>query len=175
MNPHVLSSLDGELMEHALQQARHGLQEGAMPIGAVLARDGAILAEAHWSGIDNGVLNHPEHVVLLAADARVPPGQRRQCALYTTLEPCLMCMGTAISFGVGRIVYALAAPEDGAADVAAKWSPQHGHPADGIPYSLPVIERDVKQDEARLLIEAWLETGVTGREAEFARRTLAAT
>ena len=136
-----------------------------MPIGAVLA---------YWKGTGHGLLNHPEHVVLIAGDMRVRPVQRRRCTLYTTLEPCLMCMGTAMSFGVGRIVYALAAPADGAADVAAQWKPQHGHPADGIPYSLPVIDRGVGEEDARLLIERWLDTGVTGAEADFARRTLAA-
>ena len=84
-----------------------------------------------------------------------------------------MCIGTAMSFGVGRIVYALAAPTDGAADIAAQWKPQQGHPANGIPYSLPVIDRGVGEADARSLIEKWLDTGVTGAEAEFARRTLA--
>ena len=83
-----------------------------------------------------------------------------------------MCMGTAMSFGVGRVVYALVAPVDGAAHVAAQWQPQHWHPATGIPYSLPITERGVGADEARELVEKWLETGVTGAEAEFARRTL---
>jgi tRNA(adenine34) deaminase len=159
-------------MEQALRRAARGLEEGAMPIGAVLACDGEPLAEAHWRGIGHGLLNHPEHAVLVAADERVQPKERRRCALYTTLEPCLMCMGTAMSFGVGRIVYALAAPADGAADVATQWQPQRGHPADGIPYRLPVIERGVREDEARSLIEKWLDAGVTGAEADFARRTL---
>ena len=160
-------------MEQALRRAARGLHEGAMPIGAVLACGGEVLAEAHWRGISYGLLKHPEHVVLFAADLRVRPEQRRRCTLYTTLEPCLMCMGTSMSFGVGRVVYAMAAPADGAADVAVQWKPQHGHPANGIPYSLPVIDRGVGQDDARLLIEKWLETGVTGAEAEFARRMLA--
>src|SRR5919201_5140631 len=106
-------------MEQALRRAARGLQEGAMPIGAVLACDGEALAEAHLRVISHGLRNHPEHVVLIAADMQVQPDQRRRCTLYTTLEPCLMCMGTAMSFGVGRIVYAMAAPADGAADVAA--------------------------------------------------------
>src|SRR5919108_1877640 len=151
-------------MEQALRRAARGLQEGAMPIGAVLAWDGEPIAEAHWRGIGHGLLNHPEHVVLIAADTRVQPDQRGRCTLYTTLELCLMCMGTAMSFGVGRIVYALAAPADGAADVAAQWKPPRGHPANGIPYSLPVIDRGVGESDARLLIENWLDTGVSGAE-----------
>lgn len=160
-------------MKQALRLAARSLEEGAMPIGAVLACEGEVLAEAHWRGIGHGLLTHPEHLVLIAADTLVRREQRPRCSLYTTLEPCLMCMGTAMSFGVGRIVYAMAAPADGAADVATQWKPQHGHPANGIPYSLPVIERGVGEDDARALIEAWLSTGVVGGEADFARRTLA--
>jgi tRNA(adenine34) deaminase len=159
-------------MQSALACAARSLEEGAMPIGAVLACDGEVFEEAHWRGVAHGLLRHPEHVVLLAADARVPPGARRRCVLYTTLEPCLMCIGTAMSFGVGRIVYALAAPVDGAADVAVRWDPHDGHPADGIPYSLPAVEGGLAEAEARSLIEQWLATGVSGGEAEFAKRTV---
>jgi tRNA(Arg) A34 adenosine deaminase TadA len=83
-----------------------------------------------------------------------------------------MCMGTAMSFGVARIVYAMAAPADGAADVAEQWTPPQGHPSNGVPYLLPVVESGVEEAEARSLVEQWLASGVTGEEAEFARRTL---
>jgi tRNA(Arg) A34 adenosine deaminase TadA len=46
---------DAELMERALAQARLALEEGAMPIGAVLACNGDVLAEAHWNGLEYGV------------------------------------------------------------------------------------------------------------------------
>jgi tRNA(adenine34) deaminase len=166
-------AVDSSLMQRALVQAARCLQEGTMPIGAVLACDGEVLAEAHWRGLRKGVLKHPEHVVLLEADGRVAPGMRRRCTLYTTLEPCLMCMGTAMSFGLGRIMYALSAPADGAADVATRWAPRHGHPPAGIPYSIPEVDGGLKADVARSLIERWLATGVAGGEADFAQRTLA--
>ena len=52
----------------------------------------------------------------MQADASIEWCARREAVLYTTLEPCLLCMGAAMSFFLGRIVYALAAPADGAAD-----------------------------------------------------------
>jgi tRNA(adenine34) deaminase len=165
--------VDSILMQRALAQAAEGLQAGAMPIGAVLACGGQVVAEAHWRGLREGLLMHPEHVVLIEADSRVPPSTRRRCTLYTTLEPCLMCMGTAMSFGVGRILYALPAPADGAADVASRWAPRQGHPPSGIPYSIPEVAGGLKEHEARSLVEQWLATGVSGAEADFARRTLA--
>jgi tRNA(adenine34) deaminase len=163
---------DAELMQRALAQARRGLEEGAMPIGALLACDGKILAEAYWKGVDEGLLNHPEHTVLIQADASISWQMRGRSTLYTTLEPCLMCMGTAMSFFLGRIVYAMSAPADGATSVSERWHPTLGHPPGGGPYSLPKIEGGVGEADARALVRAWLDTGVIGPEADFARRTL---
>ena len=131
---------DEDLMNHALAQARQAREQGVMPIGAVLAHRGEILAAAYWKGVARGLLDHPEHAVLMDADASTSFAARREAALYTTLEPCLMCMGTAMSFFLGRVVYALAAPADGAANVAEQWRPAQGHPTGPGPYALPKIE-----------------------------------
>jgi len=163
---------DADLMERALARARQGLEEGAMPIGAVLACNGDVLAEAYWRGVQRGLLRHPEHEVLVEADGSIPSELRREATLYTTLEPCLMCMGSAMSFFLGRIVYALPAPADGATGVFEQWRPVLGHPERGGPYSLPTIAGGVCEAEARALVTTWLQTGVIGAEADFARRTL---
>ncbi len=163
---------DAELMGLAIEQARRGLEAGTMPIGAVLTHRGEVLAEAHWRGSMAGLLAHPEHLVLLQADASIEWRVRREAVLYTTLEPCLLCMGAAMSFFLGRVVYAMAAPADGAADVATSWRPRLGHPTGSGSYSLPDIVGGVREAEARALIVNWLETGVSGGEADFARLTL---
>jgi tRNA(adenine34) deaminase len=164
---------DAELMARALAQARLSLEEGVMPIGAVLAWNGDVLAESHWKGLQQGLLRHPEHEVLMEADQSIASRFRRESTLYTTLEPCLMCMGAATSFLLGRIVYALPAPADGASSVLDHWQPALGHPEGGGPYARPEVEAGVGEAEARALVTAWLGTGVTGAEAEFARQTLA--
>ena len=160
-------------MERALAQARLSLDQGVMPIGAVLACRGEVVAEAHWKGFEQGLLGHPEHEVLVEADRSMERTLRGQSTLFTTLEPCLMCMGTAASFFLGRVVYALPAPADGAAGALAQWQPLLGHPDDRGAYSRPEIEAGLCEDEARALVAAWLDAGATGGEAEFARRTLA--
>jgi len=160
-------------MGRALAQARLGLAEGVMPIGAVLACGGDVLAESHWKGFRHGLLGHAERQVLVEADRSIRVRSRRRSTLYTTLEPCLMCMGTATSFLLGRIVYALPAPVDGASEVLEHWQPPLGHPGSGGPYSCPEVEAGLGEAEARALVTAWLDTGVTGAEADFARRTLA--
>jgi tRNA(adenine34) deaminase len=160
---------DVEFMRLALQEAA---ATTAMPIGAVLVVADRVVGRARWQGFDNGLLAHPEHVLLTGSDRSISWPERRAATLYTTLEPCLMCMGTAMSFFLGRIVYAAPAPADGAADVAALWQPRQGHRRDSGAYGLPVIRGGVMATESQELIRRWLDSGVTGPEAEFARRTL---
>jgi tRNA(adenine34) deaminase len=159
-------------MRRALGLARQGLARGAMPIGAVLAQEGRVLAESFWRGIEQGVLDHPESVVLREVDQVIDFPSRRQATLYTTLEPCLMCMGTAMSFFLGRLVYAMPARADGASNVAEVWSPAAGHPQAGGAYAVPLVEGGVCETEARELIEQWLASGATGPEADFGRQLL---
>jgi tRNA(adenine34) deaminase len=159
-------------MRRALGLARQGLAEGAMPIAAVLARRGEVLAEAYWKGIEHGRLEHPDSVVLREVDPWIESAARREATLYLTLEPCLMCMGTAMSFFLGRIVYAMPAKADGAASVAQVWSPVAGHPTGRGAYAVPAVEGGLCEAEARELVVEWLERGATGPEAEFARQLL---
>ena len=163
---------DAEFMQRALALARQGLAEGAMPIGAVLARRGQVLAESFWKGAEHGLLDHPDSVVLREVDRWIDFRGRRESTLYLTLEPCLMCMGTAMSFFLGRIVYAMPARADGASRVAEVWAPAAGHPSSGGAYAVPVVEGGVYETEARRLVVQWLEGGASGPEADFARRLL---
>ena len=160
-------------MTEALAYARRSLETGEMPIGAVVALDGDVVAGASWRGdFDSGLLRHPELVALLEADASVGR-RRRDAVLYTTLEPCLMCMGAAMSFFVRSVVYALASPHDGAADVADRWAPRAGHPrpAPGTPYRIPEIIGGVCAAEARALIEEYVRR-TSGGQAVFAATIL---
>jgi tRNA(adenine34) deaminase len=161
-------------MRRALSLARQGLDDyGAMPIGAVLARGEQVLAESFWKGAGQGLLGHPETLVLRKVDHEIDFAGRRESTLYTTLEPCLMCMGTAMSFFLGRIVYAMPARPDGASNVAEFWSPAAGHPGVGGAYALPLVEGGVCESDARELVTQWLEAGAAGYEAEFARQLVA--
>ena len=159
-------------MQRAFALARQGLAEGAMPIGAVLARKSEVLAESFWKGAERGLLAHPDSVVLRDVDQWIDFPGRREATLYVTMEPCLMCMGTAMSFFLGRIVYAMPANADGASTVADVWAPAAGHPSTRGAYAVPVVEGGLDEAEARQLIAQWLQIGVTGREAEFARQLL---
>jgi tRNA(adenine34) deaminase len=144
-------------MREALRLAEQGLAAGDQPIGALVAVEGEVVASARWRLRPGRLLDHAEVVALRAADGdpRVR-GRRRDATLYTTLEPCLMCMGTAMSFGVGRVVYALEAPADGASEIAAVWQPDLGHPPAGYPiYAVPEVVGGVCREESLALATAF--------------------
>jgi tRNA(adenine34) deaminase len=150
---------DEELMRSALRLAREGLDSGDPPIGALVALDGDVIAST-WRRVGaETVLDHSEVVVLRTAvsDSRLR-ARRRDAVLYTTLEPCLMCMGTAMFFRVRRIVYALEAVADGASDVAEFWQPDVGHPPPGsYLYDVPEVTGGVCRDQALTLFRQFAE------------------
>lgn len=149
---------DERFMNEALAQAERGLAEDEMPIGAVVVLDSDVVGSAYWQYKPDGLLDHADVVALRAAekDVRIQ-GHRRQTTLYVTLEPCLMCLGAAMSFGVGRVVFALEAPMDGASAVTKRWQPQLGFPPPGYQmFSNPEIVGGVCRDASLALMEAYI-------------------
>ena len=162
-----MHSLDEELMALALAEAKQGLAVNEVPIGAVAALDGDALASAHWRLRPHfRLLDHPEVLVLRAAEVRRLTGpDRARVTLYTTLEPCLLCMGAAMSFMAGRIVFALEAPLDGASDVADAWQPVFGYPTDGFPYAVPEVVGGVRRQYSLALMQEFVSTHPESRWA----------
>jgi len=103
-------------MRLAIAQAERGMAAGELPIGAVVVADGAVIASAHTAERATGrLLVHAELRALQAADAMPSiPGGRRQAVLFSTCEPCLMCLGATMSSFIGGVVYGLETPGDGA-------------------------------------------------------------
>ena len=86
----------------AYEQALKSYQEGGLPIGAVLTKDGEVLAAGHNRRVQDGdPIAHGEMDCLRKA------GRRPDYAgtvLYTTLSPCMMCSGTVLQFGIPVVV-----------------------------------------------------------------------
>ena len=105
---------DEELMRAALAEARIAAEAGEVPVGAVVARDGEIVARAH--NLRETGKNAVYHAELLAIDAacRALGGWRLwQCELFVTLEPCPMCSGAIINSRLRRVVYGAKDPKAG--------------------------------------------------------------
>ncbi len=109
-----VSQYDG-FMGSALAQARLAEAAGDVPIGAVVVRDGAIIAAAGNRRItDADPTAHAEMLAIQAAAAVVGDWRLTGCTLLVTLEPCCMCAGAIVLARLDRLVYGAADPKAGA-------------------------------------------------------------
>ena len=93
---------DHEFMRLALAQARKSYEEGGIPVGAIMVQNGKVVAEGHNQRVQ---LKNP----ILHGEMDCLQNYGRQSSysdvtLYTTLNPCMMCAGTTVQFGIGRVV-----------------------------------------------------------------------
>lgn len=107
---------DNDFMQAALAQARLAGDGGEVPIGAVVVREGAVVAIGQNRVLrDSDPTAHAEIVALRAAGAAIGNYRLSGCTLYATLEPCAMCAGAMIHARLDRLVFAAADPKAGAA------------------------------------------------------------
>ena len=111
---HFTHDVMRDLMQLALAEANQGLDRDELPVGAVLADgSGVVIASACSSTESTGdFLAHGEMLAFREISGRYPL-RRRDLILVTTLEPCMMCLGAAMSARVDTILYALKAPSNG--------------------------------------------------------------
>ena len=107
---------DAKWMCAALEEARRALEEGELPIGCVIVRDGRIVASAHNLREQTGdPTGHAEIVAIRRAARETGDWRLTGCALYVTLEPCPMCAGAISQARVERLVYGADDPGYGCA------------------------------------------------------------
>lgn len=93
-------------MRLALEQARLAAAAGEVPVGAVVLRDGKVLAHAANRTVrDRDPTAHAETLALRAASRVVGDWRLERCTLYVTLEPCAMCAGALVLARVERVVF----------------------------------------------------------------------
>lgn len=104
-------------MRAALDEARRGLLDGEVPVGAVVVADGAIVARAHNAPIaTSDPTAHAEVLALREAGRKTGNYRLTGATLYVTVEPCPMCCGAALQARVARVVYGAPDPKAGAAE-----------------------------------------------------------
>jgi cytosine deaminase len=97
---------DRRFMAEALAQARAGLEEGGIPIGAALVVDGRVVGRGRNRRLQRGdPILHGEMDCLRDA-GRLPAATYRRATMYTTLSPCDMCSGAVLLYGIPRLVLA---------------------------------------------------------------------
>ncbi len=102
-------------MREGLAEAESAAAHGDVPIGAVLVRDGEVLARDHnRREVDQDPTAHAELLVLRAGARHLGSWRLERCTLYVTLEPCAMCAGALVLARLPRVVFAADDPKAGA-------------------------------------------------------------
>ena len=137
-------------MDRALEEAREAALAGEVPVGAVIVRDGQLVAcGANAPIASQDPTAHAEIRALRAAARTLGNYRLPGVTLYVTLEPCPMCVGALVHARIARLVYAARDPRTGAVDSAFDLarSPQHNHRLE--------ITGGIREDEASELLRSF--------------------
>lgn len=154
-----------EYMVHALRLAEQAAEAGEVPVGAVIVRDGRILARAH-NQVESlhDATAHAEMIAITQASAALENWRLEKCDVIVTLEPCAMCAGAMVNSRVARIVYGADDPIAGACgsvfDVVTDKRLNH---------RIPVI-KGVLADRAGALLKAFFRSRRHGTRPASGRR-----
>lgn len=133
-------------MAEAIAEARRGAEEGESPVGAVAVLDDAMIARDHGRILlQRDPTAHAVLLTLQAAARKLDPKRLPEVTMFTTHEPCAMCVGAMLEARVRTLVYAVPDERRGAAGGAVQLAR-----APGMPHQISVIS-GVREDEARRL------------------------
>ncbi|MBC7490779.1 MAG: tRNA adenosine(34) deaminase TadA [Glaciimonas sp.] len=108
-------ALDAIYMQQAIAQAHNAWTFGEVPVGALVARDGVVIATGFNQPIgQHDPTAHAEIMALRAAAELLGNYRLPGCELYVTLEPCVMCAGAMMHARLARVVYGASDPKTGA-------------------------------------------------------------
>jgi tRNA(adenine34) deaminase len=114
--PPLFDPTDERWMSFALEEARAAREIGEVPVGAVVVRDGELVAAAHnLTRTSRDPSAHAEMLVIRKAAERLGDWRLLGCTLYVTLEPCTMCCGVIVLARIPRVVYGTSDPKAGMA------------------------------------------------------------
>jgi tRNA(adenine34) deaminase len=147
----------------AIDAAEEGLRSGELPIGAVVVMGENVLGRAFTK--ERTLKRRLVHADLLAmtdADERLGRQPRTSSLqLAVNLEPCLMCVGAAMTLGIAEVYFGLESPADGAAGIAAQWRPAgEGMPSYTAPTTMGGIRRTDVRDQFRRYCDTAPDSGL---------------
>ena len=113
--------IDEKFMRLAINEARKALNEGEVPIGAVITANGAVVGRGH-NLVETlcDATAHAELQAVTAASSTLGGKYLNECTLYVTVEPCIMCAGAIAWSQMGRVVYGAADPKRGYTTVGGR-------------------------------------------------------
>ncbi len=152
-------SSDQYFMGEALRQARKAYAAEEVPIGAVVVREGHIIARAYNQvELLKDATAHAEMLALTQAEEAVGDWRLTDCTLYVTKEPCPMCAGALVHVRMARVVFGASDPKAGAAGSAMNLLqfPTLNHRCQ--------VTRGVREAECRVLLQNFFAQQRNGRE-----------
>lgn len=152
MSASLFSAQDEQFMRRAIALAAQAEAQGEVPVGAVLVRDGEIIAEG-WNGsiTNHDATAHAEIEVIRKAGKALSNYRLLDTTLYVTLEPCPMCAGALLHSRVKRIVYGAPDLKAGAAGtVMDLFSSQTA-------YHYATVEKGLLEEECRAQLQAFFQ------------------
>jgi len=115
VHDHAADAVHARFMALALEQAQLAWDRGEVPVGAVVVKDGEVIATGFNQPISgHDPTAHAEIVALRAAADKLGNYRLPGCELYVTLEPCIMCSGAMMHARLARVIYAATDPKTGA-------------------------------------------------------------
>lgn len=119
--------MDEKYMKEAIKEAKKAWAKDEVPIGAVIVKNGKVIARAHNLRESKQIATaHAEIIAIEKACKKIGSWRLNDCTLYVTLEPCAMCSGAMILSRVDRIVYGASDPKGGCVDSCIKMYEQQG-------------------------------------------------
>ena len=148
--PSALVRDDRYFMALAYNEAVEAWKEDEVPIGAVIVRDGEVIASAHNRTVSsNDPTAHAEMLAITQAAGTLNDWRLNECTLFVTKEPCPMCSGASVMSRLGRVVFAWGDPKMGCLGGAF---PVHELPK--LNHRVQVVS-GVMEDECRAILQAY--------------------
>jgi tRNA(adenine34) deaminase len=110
----MLDETDMKFMKKAFALAYRAYEEGEVPVGAVIVREGKVIGEGYnQTELLRDATAHAEMIAITSAENSKDNWRLNDCTLYVTLEPCMMCTGAISLSRIGRVVFGLEDPRMG--------------------------------------------------------------
>lgn len=141
-------------MQAAYQEALKAFDEGEVPVGAVIEKNGAIIGRG-YNRIEqlSDATAHAEIIAITAAATSLATWRLDGCTLYVTIEPCIMCLGALLQSRIGGIFYGASDPRLGAIETRSykdKLEQAYGF--------FPTIENGIMKEECGHLITSFFKS-----------------
>ncbi len=144
--------MHSKFMKRALELANEALLEGEVPVGAVIVKDGKIIAEGkNCREQKKSAISHAEIEAIREANEQLGDWRLDGCTLYVTLEPCLMCTGAILNARISCVVFGAYDLNAGCIDSALSIN-------DFKFFKIPTVYGGICEDECKAVLDKFFES-----------------